>query len=240
MPPLRLGVWSYDEVRVGREMNLEVFAEGPTRGVRDCVVKVELPEMLRRVSGDTVRVGMPRDGQDWKLVVVPLHFGREEIRARLWEIATSPTDTDFCDVALPIEVRADTGFAGDSHYLAFELSRAGRHFRYTGLGLEEVVDTGSARRRGVRDDSRAPRVLFSEPAVCTSCVGLPREVRVLVVIDRDGRVKGTRFGGAQGAGEAEVKAAVRHALERWRFEPAVQSAAERGPFEVRVRVVRQE
>jgi hypothetical protein len=103
----------------------------------------------------------------------------------------------------------------------------GQRYRYAGI-LMVPIDSSEA---VVESEIEKPTVLYSEPAVCTTCAGAdPDTVRLLVIVGHDGRVREVKMPFDHFPRNAvdrqltqpsdEVAAAAREAVLKWMFRPA--------------------
>lgn len=189
------------------------------------VVHVRVPKGLELISGDTTFTVSPlqRALPPHRLLVRALYPGTFEVRGTLL-IATRPDMEDRIELGLPISVVGDTLIPGYRILHRIETSRGGQRFRYAGGWLlpidgTEDFDVAEFERHGVKT-----RPIQTATARCVGCpAATASSVRCLVLVDRNGRVKQSTVlmpGQHSRTGPALVRA-VRAALAKWRFQPAV-------------------
>ena len=191
---------------------------GPTREVH-----LVIPDGLALVSGDTAYTETVAGMSSTRPVRVrAVRPGDFEVRGTL-EIVTSPGESDFKEVSLPIAVDGRTLRPGAAVTRRNECTRGSRRFRLAGFWMVpmdegDVIDNVDFKRNGTR-----PHVFAAPAATCSRCpIGMADTVAFAVVVDKSGKVAqlevmGRPHGSAQ---SPEEIAAAKDVLARWRFQPA--------------------
>ena len=206
---------------------VRVWGEDAYDGPVTSVARIDVPDGIEVVSGDTVSVAhvsrrsRKHAGRVFQVMIRPVRPGSYVIRGRLAIDAGAERGADETDFLLSIEVRPDTViYARAPRATRFENVRGGQRYRYGGRYLVPIDSTEALLEDEITEK---PRPLTQEAAFCPGCAApLPTVVPFVAMVGSDGGLRESRFLDMeeQGTIAPDAVGAASGALARWTFEPA--------------------